>query len=375
MDSTTLRGRPRTAAEPPRVALAPVPPAGTEAEERWRRLAEAALEPNPFASPDVVVPAVRHLPGGSGVRLLTVERADELIFALPVTRGRAHPRLPVPVLQAWSDYDAPLATPLLHRDAPETAWRAVRAGLGRLRVAWLRLDPMAVDGPAAVTLTRAASGLPARYAACWRRGAVRRDGPARQPSGKARRSLERRRRKLAELLGQDVRVEFHTGDSGPELVERFLDLEASGWKGRAGTALRDRPGEAAFFRELADRHRARGRLEVVALYGGGDLVAANVNVVAGDTVFCLKTAYDERFAAGSPGRIAAEAEIDLFRTATPHALMDTCASPDSALVNEVYPDHRHLATVLVPGSTPGPHVAARALFTAAGIRARRNRAR
>lgn len=376
MDTTMFRvSRGLVAAGPVRVGLVPVPGAGTESGERWGRLADAAVEPNPFAAPDVVIPAVRHLPGGEHVRLLTVERAGELIFALPVTRGRAHRRVPVPVLQAWSDYDAPLATPLLHPDHAVLAWLAVRAALGGLRAAWLRLDPMAIDGPVAGALAEAAGrrGLPERYAETWQRGAVRRDGTVPPQSGRTRRSQERRRRRLAAMLGHDVELGFHSGDPGPpaELVERFLNLEASGWKGRAGTAMRDRPGQARFFRELAERHRARGRLEIVTLHGGERLVAANVNVVAGDTVFCLKTAYDEEFAACSPGRLIADAEIHLFRTATGHALMDSCASPDSELVDQMYPDRRTMATVIVPGTSPGADLASRTLLTAHDLRTRR----
>jgi len=367
MDATTLRPN-QVLAGPVQVALHPVPKADTEPERRWRALADAALEPNPFAAPDIVLPAVRHLPGGHDVRLLTAECAGELIFALPVTRGRAHPRVPLPVLQAWDDYDPPLATPLLHPEHAVLAWLAVRAALGGLRAAWLRLDPLAIDGPAAAALTEAAArrGPPARYVETWQRGAVRRDSPAPPPSGRTRRGQDRRRRRLADLLGHDVELVFHSGVPGPssDLIDRFLTLEASGWKGRAGTAMRDRPGEAEFFRALTTRHRTQGRLEMLTLQSGDRLLAANVNVVAGTTLFCLKTTYDEAVAPASPGRLLIDAEIETFRSSTPHTLLDTCASPDSEVVAQKYPDHRTLATTLIPGSTTAPHLLSQALLKA-----------
>lgn len=357
-----------------RVALRPLSRPHPGMEHRWRRLAAQAAEPNPFAGPDLVLPAVRHLPGGRSVRLLTVERGDEMIFALPVTRHRAHRLLPVPILGPWRQQHFPLATPLLHPGHAESAWHAVRAALGTgLRAAWLRLDPITADGPAMRALNASVrpGGLGPQHRETWQRGAVLRGSGPPEPSGRTRRGLARRRRRLAEELDTELQVGFHAGADHPpaDLTDRFLTLEASGWKGRAGTALRDAPGQAAFFREMSDRHREHDALEFVTLEAGPRLLAASVNLIAAATVFCLKTAYDEEFRACTPGRLIVEDHIRLFFAGTAYTAIDTCASPASQVANQMFPGRITLSTVLVPGTTTPSQLVTRAVETARNARA------
>src|SRR4051812_10792436 len=99
--------------------------------DAWRDLSRRAAERNPFAEPEVVLPAVRHLAGGTRVGLLTVGDEDRLSALLPVSWpllvpiGRQH--MPVPLLQAWVEPYQVLSTPLID------AQHAVEAMVGLLR--------------------------------------------------------------------------------------------------------------------------------------------------------------------------------------------------------------------------------------------------
>lgn len=370
----------RATRTPPRrdvVALRPLLGLGARTVDRWRRLAERAAEPNPFAGPDTVLAAAAHLPGGRGASLLTVQRDGELTFALPVARYRAHPRMPIPILGVWRRFYPPSATPLLDPEHGVAAWRAIRAALGtRLPAAWLVIDPMNTDGPVDDALRAATDGLtrtlgPQRVEE-WQRGAVFRSGGPAASSGRTRRGLERRRRKLAALLDAEPQVGFWTGTDRPpaELTERFLALEAAGWKGRGGTAVVDRPGEGAFFRDMLDRHRANDTLEIVTLHTDDRLVAATVNLCAGDGVFCFKTTYDERFHTCTPGRLLVQDSIRSFFENTDYTFMDSCASPDSQVSNQMFTDRRAVATVLVPGAGASAQTAIRAYRAAQAMKAK-----
>jgi CelD/BcsL family acetyltransferase involved in cellulose biosynthesis len=91
------------------------------------------------------------------------------------------------------------------------------------------------------------------------------------------------------------------GPRGRELLEEGLRLEASGWKGREGTAILQDPGEAAFYRGLAARLDGTARVRQYALRLGGELVAWDLCLMHDGVCYALKTTYDEGRASMSPG--------------------------------------------------------------------------
>jgi CelD/BcsL family acetyltransferase involved in cellulose biosynthesis len=122
-------------------------------------------------------------------------------------------------------------------------------------------------------------------------------------SPKLRYDLSRARRR-AELTGE-VRVNIASpapADVG-SLLEEFVRLEASGWKGRSGSALRHRDALRSFFLEAAHATASRGALRVARLWVGEDLAAAQLAIAAYGRLWVLKIAFDERLARCSPGLI------------------------------------------------------------------------
>jgi len=91
---------------------------------------------------------------------------------------------------------------------------------------------------------------------------------------------------------------------GPDEVDRVLDLlvavEATGWKGREGSALAARPDLQGFFREYARRASQHRHIRVAVLRIGDDVAAVELGIEAHGRVWGLKVAYDERFARSSP---------------------------------------------------------------------------
>lgn len=317
--------------------------------DRWQALAGRAAESNPYAEPAVVLAAAEHLPGGNRALLLSVEHGEEMTFALPVEREPATRHRPFPVLGTWKGYYPPLATPLLDPAHGEAAWRAVRAALShQAHAAWLLLDPMTADGPVAAALRAAA---PARTLETLPRAVAYREGGARvRPSEKTQRSLRARRRKLEAMAGVPA-VTFRVDPGAPlpdGLAEEFLALEASGWKGRGGTALASRPETAAFFRALVGVQAARGGLQIVGIRCGERLVAATVNLVSRDGVYFHKIAYDEEFHTASPGRILMADTMNAFADDPSLAYADSCADPGASLSNQMLHDRRTVATMVVP---------------------------
>src|SRR5438105_2357806 len=86
------------------------------------------------------------------------------------------------------------------------------------------------------------------------------------------------------------------GDDFSAEIERFLALEASGWKGRAGGALACSAASLRFGREVLGEAARRGRLHMVGIDCDGQPIARRYSILAGEGAYAYKTAYDEAYA-------------------------------------------------------------------------------
>jgi CelD/BcsL family acetyltransferase involved in cellulose biosynthesis len=121
-------------------------------------------------------------------------------------------------------------------------------------------------------------------------------------SAQLRKQLRRKERRLAERGMTTISV--GPGDDASAEIERFLELEASGWKGREGGALAASAENLSFGREVLQQASRRGRLHMVGIDCDGRPVARRCSLLAADGAYAFKTAYDESFAAYSPGVLA-----------------------------------------------------------------------
>jgi len=129
--------------------------------------------------------------------------------------------------------------------------------------------------------------------------------------GNLRSNLKRYRRKL-ESRGK-VSVEIRKGtDAQADFMPEFLALEASGWKGRNGTAILNDPRATTFYKALAENFAAQGRLEWYLIRVDGQLVAAQLALRCGSALILPKYAFNEDFAECRPGSLLTE---EIFREA------------------------------------------------------------
>jgi hypothetical protein len=117
-----------------------------------------------------------------------------------------------------------------------------------------------------------------------------------------RRSDLRCYRRRAEKLGK---VEFEVvqpevGTLTPHLEELFR-VEASGWKGREGSAILYQPPILRFYTEYAQSAAETGSLRLFFLRVGGKTVAARMGVEHGNRLWDLRLGYDEAFCRCAPG--------------------------------------------------------------------------
>jgi CelD/BcsL family acetyltransferase involved in cellulose biosynthesis len=122
-------------------------------------------------------------------------------------------------------------------------------------------------------------------------------------------NLRKARNKLAQLPA--VETAFVAGEQATEAgLDRFLSLEASGWKGEIGTAIGVSPSLETFYRALCRGLAARGWLEWHELRSAGRLIAGHLAVRLGDSISLPKIAFDEDFARCAPGNLLMERCIE-----------------------------------------------------------------
>jgi CelD/BcsL family acetyltransferase involved in cellulose biosynthesis len=130
--------------------------------------------------------------------------------------------------------------------------------------------------------------------------------------GKFRQNLRRRRRRLEEK-GEVKYALVDAKDAGAidTALADLYEIEASGWKGKDGTAIAQRPELVGYYTQLARDAAKRGALALGKLTLDGKPIAAHLSIVHARRHFLIKIGYDESLHEYSPGQqMVAEAIRD-----------------------------------------------------------------
>jgi len=244
-------------------------------------------------------------------RCLFAYEGSRLVGVLPVMRVRER----IPGVRFSSTLAAHLHTysayPLLDSARATSALSAMLTELRMIEphFLWLRLGGvrsdaaiMSIEGLEGVTLATI-------EAAGWRRSGslLAVQGSFEDYEGGLSANFRRNIRKARNRCERDHHMSFRfvTGPDAQssEFFERFLDLESSGWKGKAGTSIKSTPHLVEFYRALCERMSQRGWLEWHFLELEGRPVAGHLAVRFGRSMVLLKVAYDEAQARLGPGNL------------------------------------------------------------------------
>lgn len=313
---------------------------------RWTRLAEDALEPNPFFEAPMVLAAAQHLAGEVAPMLLIAEHSGELTFVLPVRRSRHYRRIPIRTLVSWCHNYCYLGTPLVSSAFPEATWAAVLMFLHRERPAsWFCLDLVNSGGAVADAFSRACAaigGVTTTLSTSDRAILDRTMTPtyvSERFSGSGLKALRRKQRRLGEALGGAITVDDIARGDPLELrsaVEHFLALEAAGWKGEDGGAMNS-AGHGEFFIDLCMEFAARGQLELLRIGSSGQTVAYACNIRSGSREFGFKVSYDPEFARYSPGMLLELEKLKELSAASGRSAMTHARAPTTRCATSFLP--------------------------------------
>jgi Acetyltransferase (GNAT) domain len=167
---------------------------------------------------------------------------------------------------------------------------------------------------------------------------------------KRRKELKRLKARLGEQGSLELAV-LQPAENLTPFIENLLALEASGWKGKRGTAVAQDAAMARALRGgLAAMHE-RGRVRFWQMTLDGKPVASLFALIDGSEASLGKIAFDEAFAKYSPGvLLILEATQALF--AEEHVLLaDSNAIPDHPMINRIWRDRIVCVDVLAAGNT------------------------
>ena len=116
-------------------------------------------------------------------------------------------------------------------------------------------------------------------------------------------------KKLVQMPGFAITFLTQSGIDSLSL-SRFFELEASGWKGKIGTAIEYSSNLKSFYYTLAKELAKRKWLEVHLLEAEQNLIAGHFAVRFGSALIIPKIAYDEAYSKFSPGSILFERIIE-----------------------------------------------------------------
>jgi CelD/BcsL family acetyltransferase involved in cellulose biosynthesis len=307
-------------------------------------LMQRALDSNAFYAP----------PALAGSALLKESRPiftarshgedGRLIGFLPVRRTNLSETAFLSVLKAYDNHYVMRSEPLLDRSLALPAMQGLletlvrNAGSARLFL----LSMLDLDGETFRVIAEAARMAGRDFAVIrpYERAALR-PGDILQSErlSKAKKLLQ----KLRTMGEVDVKIGVG-GEAASALFEGFLAVEASGWKGAAGTALLSSPDKEAFARRAYDPRHASTRIDALSL--NGEVIAANLNLVSEERTYCIKSGYDERFKRFSPGIVLDAMFSEAATSGAYGSVVDSVAAPGHTL-ERIWPSRLRIGSVLI----------------------------
>lgn len=175
-----------------------------------------------------------------------------------------------------------------------------------------------------------------------------------EASAKQRQGFRRRSRRLAE-----AGIEPVTLGRGAEIADAFrafLEIEASGWKGRkehSGWAIRLDPALEPFAAEMIDGLVRAGCASIEGLRQGERWIAFSIWLRSGSRAFGWKMAYDEAFASFGPGRQLSERVTATFLADPALASFDSCNGSETSFHAAIWPERLDLVDIVIDARRGG----------------------
>ena len=309
----------------------------------WQALSAHAIEPAGFNAPELALPILKQQ---SGATLAAVTDGPDLLFALPNENGFGYSK-------SWVTPLTASGTPHIAENLHAATITAFLSGQSRPFL----FQAIAADGACHSALQQHAG----RYAVfeTWARAGLKISGTYENWlqtnfDQKRRKEFKRLRTRLSEQ-GNLVSEQLQSSSGVESFASDFLKLEATGWKGKRGTAVaNDTQLQKALAAGLHAMHGA-GRVKFWQINFDGQAIASLFALVDDGEVTLGKIAHDDAFAKSSPGvLIILDATASLIGQPG-LTFADSNAMPGHPMIDRIWRDRIECVDVLLAGpSTPSP---------------------
>jgi hypothetical protein len=346
------------------VALVSDPEKLNEYVGDWEDLAAHAIEANIFYEHWFLIPATRAFAAELDLTFVFIfgTNPDQptgppiLCGMFPLERHSKCFGLPVSTLSLWKHNQCFLCTPLVRKSLASNTLDAffnyLASGAANCSVVDLKF--VSADGSFSHILGELLfkRALPWFVFESYPRATLRPAADAETYlhatiSGRHRKELRRKEKRIAEQGSLEYTMLQPDGDV-EAWIKGFLDLEAAGWKGQEGSALRVKDSERRFFQSVAREAFRRGRLMMLAMTLNDQPVALKCNFLAGNGAFAFKIAYDEAHSDFSPGVLLEIENIKRIHSLPAVNWMDSCAEPKHFMINRLWTERRAIQSIIVP---------------------------
>src|SRR5262249_344472 len=334
----------------------------------WEELAAAAIEPNVFYEPWMLMPALRAY-GGAGRLFFALVQAPDPARPLgpPLLCGffplelkdnydGISKRLPLKTLCLWRKPEMIyLCAPLLRAGYAREALAAFFdwLGAGDYNCSLMEFGFVTGEGPFHHLLVDYLNEHPkfsyvtGAFTRALFRPAADAEEYVRSALGRFRRKEYRRQEKRLAETGRLEYTAIEPGDDVDARIEEFLEFEAKSWKGSGGRAIVCSETDRKYFVEIAREAFRRGMLMMIVLRVNGRTSVYRINFLSGVGSFAFKIAFDEEYARYSPGVLLELENIRLLHERPQIKWMDSCADPDRFMINQLWTDRRAIQTLVI----------------------------
>lgn len=305
----------------------------------WTDLVSRAVESNAFLAPGFVLPATQFLHNANEVFLVTVRSENGQLIALGVfERMPASRNVPFSHVRALKTMHSFRSGLLVDTQQLLTGLDGILVCLASKGIWGIDFDEQWLDSP----LVRAFRIVCDHSKYHWAE-ASEYDRPVFRPasidagdlsrcwSKNRRKAHKKNLRRLDDLGAWEVRV-VRQGSDFESAIERFINLEHSGWKGDQGSSLRSNANEEQFFSTMMRGFAEENASFFVELTSNGRVIGSTANLTAGETAFAFKVGWDAEYAHVSPGKVLdAELMIRSQELLPNTQLVDSCAKGECYL--------------------------------------------
>lgn len=313
----------------------------------WAALSAQAGAANVFVQDWFLKAALSHSHDGSDAMLVVVSHGrGRWLGVMPLIAEQRFGRWPARIWRNWSATNQFLGTPLVAAQSAKVFWDRLLAFLdmrtsGEILLHFERFD---ADDPVSIAL----------FDLCKQEGRAchtiqRLERPAHRAGEDAKvrgdAKTQGRLRSLSQRLERDhgpvAITMLDAGQPCAAWIDAFLKMEASGWKGRMGSALRSDPATEILFRTVIERGHANGSARLCSLSANGRTVAMSSWFESSTWGHGFKMAFDEEYRAYAPGQLLMR-DIRSMIGRQPHMSFDTCVPREANNCHRLWRDSRKI---------------------------------